>query len=207
MKSIAALPVKAHFQLPCWSHRHERAHPFPRFRDRPSSHSLKTFSGMPNRLHGESCLPQFGEKGKAILHFLPLATGEVILPFLGTVVAGTPLEPFEIQESIEVPASFLADGRNFALRVRGDSMVEEGIREGDIRIVSHGSFITDDRTVGALSRGNATVKRVFRRGDVVELRAANRRMETLRVPAQEVEIVGTVVGLLRQYRPRVSKQG
>ena len=118
------------------------------------------------------------------------------------MAAGTPIEPVEIPESIDVPESFLGDGQNFALRVRGDSMVEEGIREGDILIVSRRNHVVNGQTVVALVRGDATIKKFYMRGEEVELRPANSRMKAMRVPASEVEIVGTVIGLLRHHTRR-----
>ena len=103
-------------------------------------------------------------------------------------------------ETIEVPESFLGSGNNFALQVRGESMIEEGIREGDILIITKQAHADNGQTVVALIGGEATVKKFFRHGEEVELRPANSRMQPLRLPADEVEIVGMVVGLLRNYR-------
>jgi repressor LexA len=139
---------------------------------------------------------------KRALELLPLRTGASSIPFLGVVAAGAPIEAIEIPESIDVPESLLGHGNNFALRVRGDSMIEDGIREGDILIVTKQSRAESGQTVVALVRGEATVKRFYHQGDEVELRPANSQMQPLRAPATEVEIVGTVVGLFRHYRRR-----
>lgn len=136
---------------------------------------------------------------KRSFELLPIHTGGGTIPFLGTVAAGTPIEPIEIPESIEVPESFLGNGQNFALRVRGDSMVEEGIREGDILIVSRQNRVANGQTVVALVNGGATVKKFYGQGEEVELRPANSRMNAIRAPASDVEIVGAVVGLLRRH--------
>ena len=103
-------------------------------------------------------------------------------------------------ESIEVPENLLGNGNNFALQVRGDSMIDEGIREGDILIITKQPHAENGQTIVALVRGEATVKKFYPHGEEVELRPANSQMEPLRVPANDVEIVGTVVGLLRHYR-------
>lgn len=141
-----------------------------------------------------------GNNRKRALELLPLHPGAASLPFLGTVAAGTPIEAVEIPESIEVPESFLGTGNNFALRVRGDSMIEEGIREGDILIIAKKSYAENGQTVVALVRGEATVKKLYRQGVEVELRPANSQMQPIRAAGTDVEIVGTVVGLLRHYR-------
>lgn len=139
---------------------------------------------------------------KRALELLPLHTTGVSIPFLGVVSAGTPIEAVEIPESIEVPESFLGNGNNFALKVRGDSMIDEGIREGDILIITRQSHAESGQTVVALVHGEATVKKFYPHNGEVELRPANSHMAPLRLPADDVEIVGTVVGLLRHYRQR-----
>ncbi len=141
-----------------------------------------------------------GSNRKRALELMPLHTGAASIPFLGIVAAGTPIEAVEIPESVEVPESFLGNGNNFALRVRGDSMIEEGIREGDILIIAKKSHAENGQTVVALVRGEATVKKFYHQGGEVELRPANSQMQPIRAAGTDVEIVGTVVGLLRHYR-------
>ncbi|HBD08289.1 MAG TPA: hypothetical protein DCZ69_08505 [Syntrophobacteraceae bacterium] len=152
------------------------------------------------QLEQRGYLQNLGKHRKRALELVPLRTSVAAIPFLGVVVAGIPIEAVEVPESIEVPESFLGSGNNFALRVRGESMIEEGIREGDILIITRQAHADNGQTVVALIRGEATVKKFFRHGEEVELRPANSRMEPLRFPADEVEIVGMVVGLLRNYR-------
>src|SRR5208337_3839727 len=98
------------------------------------------------------------------------------IPFLGVVAAGNPIEVVEIPESIEVPESFLGNGSNFALRVRGDSMIEDGIRSGDILIITRQAYAANGQTVVALVNGEATVKKFYQRGGESELRPANAQM-------------------------------
>jgi repressor LexA len=141
-----------------------------------------------------------GSNRKRAIELLSSRTGAASIPFLGIVAAGTPIEAVEIPESVEVPESFLGHGNNFALRVRGDSMIEEGIREGDILIIAKKSHAESGQTVVALVRGEATVKKFYRQGGEVELRPANSLMQPIRAAGTDVEIVGTIVGLLRHYR-------
>jgi len=79
-------------------------------------------------------------------------------------------------------------------------MIEEGIREGDILIIAKKSHAESGQTVVALVRGEATVKKFYHQGGEVELRPANSQMQPIRAAGIDVEIVGTVVGLLRHYR-------
>src|SRR5690606_40162413 len=88
----------------------------------------------------------------------------------------------------------------FALRVRGDSMIDEQIRDGDMVVVERRSDARDGDTVVAVLRGEeATLKRFQRRGDTVRLIPANARMKPIEVPAREVEIRGVVRALVRRY--------
>jgi repressor LexA len=163
--------------------------------------SLNAVSKHLKQLEQRGCLQSPWNNRKRSLELLPVRSGSISIPFLGIVAAGTPIEAVEVPESIEVPESFLNNGSNFALRVRGDSMIEEGIREGDILIVARQPHAENGQTVVALVQGEATVKKFYRQpGEVIELRPANSAMEPIRVRPDDVEIVGAVVGLLRHYR-------
>jgi len=146
--------------------------------------------------------PQTPRNKKRALDLIAVHAGAVAVSFLGIVAAGTPIEAVGIPELIEVPENFLGHGNNFALRVRGDSMIEDGIRDGDILIITRQSHAENGQTVIALVRGEATVKKFYHRGNEIELRPANSRMEPLQERAEDVEIVGIVMGLLRNYRER-----
>jgi len=130
----------------------------------------------------------------------PVKAGAFSIPFLGTVAAGIPIEVVQTAESIEVPENFLGNGSNFALRVRGDSMIEDGIRDGDILIITQQPQAENGQTVVALVAGEATVKKFYRRENEIELKPANSRMKSIVASAEEVELVGVVMGLLRNYR-------
>jgi repressor LexA len=90
----------------------------------------------------------------------------------------------------------------FALRVRGDSMIDDGIRDGDVVVVRRQSTAEDGQTVVAVVNGEATVKRLYRKSGRVELRPANPALASLFLDesAGELEIRGIVVGLLRKFR-------
>jgi repressor LexA len=116
------------------------------------------------------------------------------------VAAGRPIEAIESPEEIEVPARMLGTGgERYALRVRGDSMIEDGIQDGDVVVVRRTSRAENGETVVAIVDGEATLKRFYRAGSRVELRAANAGLQPLRLPADRVEIRGVLVGLLRRY--------
>jgi len=131
----------------------------------------------------------------------PMATAATLapIPLLGRVAAGLPIEALEDRDTVEVPESFLGTGEHFALRVHGESMVEDGIHDGDLIIVRQQDRAENGQTVVALIDGEATVKRFYQRGPTVELHPANPQMKPLAVDARRVTIRGVVVGLIRKY--------
>lgn len=126
----------------------------------------------------------------------------VRVPLLGRVAAGTPIEPVESPETITLPEELLGRGETFALRVRGDSMVDDGILDGDVIVVEARSDADDGSTVVALVRGEATVKRLYRdaAARTVRLVPANDRHAPIVVPADDVDVRGQVIAVLRRYR-------
>jgi repressor LexA len=126
-------------------------------------------------------------------------TSSSLVGLLGLVAAGKPIEPFPFEESIEVPAALLGKGEHYVLRVRGDSMVEDGIRDGDYVIVARRSQAQNGQTVVALVRGEATLKRYYGEGGKVRLQPANSAMKPLTYDAKDVTVQGVVTGLMRSY--------
>ncbi|MEK7798263.1 MAG: transcriptional repressor LexA, partial [Acidobacteriota bacterium] len=122
-----------------------------------------------------------------------------ILALLGEVAAGRPIEAIENPDTVEVPEMLLRGEDNFALRVVGDSMVDEGIRDGDIVIVKRQRDARNGQTVVALIGDDATIKQYYRRGARVELRPANPRMSVIMVDEGDLQIQGIVVGLIRKF--------
>jgi repressor LexA len=132
-------------------------------------------------------------------HALAQAAG-VFVPLLGEVAAGRPLEPFEHPEPVEIPPSLLRGGDNFALRVRGDSMIDEGIHDGDIVIVRRQTTAENGQTVVAMVEGETTIKKYYRRGGRVELHPANPQMRPIIIEWGDLHIRGVVVGLIRRFQ-------
>ncbi|MDQ6894116.1 MAG: transcriptional repressor LexA [Acidobacteriota bacterium] len=121
---------------------------------------------------------------------------------LGSVAAGKPIEPFPDNEAIEVPSSLLGKGEHFVLRVRGDSMVDDGIRDGDYVVVSRRPNAQNGQTVVALIRGEATLKRYYSEGARIRLQPANATMKPILADARDVVVQGVVTGLIRDYASR-----
>lgn len=128
-------------------------------------------------------------------------TGLSLLPLVGVVAAGAPIEAIEDHETLEVPRTMVPRrGKSFVLRVRGESMIDEQIRDGDYVVVESRSEARNGETVVALIGGqDATLKKFYRKGSRVRLEPANARMKPIEVSAREVEIRGVVRALLRHY--------
>jgi len=125
----------------------------------------------------------------------------VELPLLGAVAAGLPIEAIE-QETFTVPETFIErKGNHYVLRVRGNSMIEEQIRDGDFVVVNERQAADNGEMVIALLNGNsATVKKYYRERDGrIRLQPANEAMEPIYVHENDVSIQGVVVGVLRRY--------
>lgn len=125
----------------------------------------------------------------------------VELPLLGSVAAGLPIEAIEEQETIAVPHDMLRSGNNYVLRVRGQSMVDEQIRDGDFIVVNSRQAAENGEMVVALVNGDsATVKKFYReRGGRIRLQPANSAMDPMYFDESEVAIQGIVVAVIRKY--------
>ena len=122
------------------------------------------------------------------------------LPLFGVVAAGSPIESIPGDETIAVPPNFAGSGSNFVLRVRGESMIDEGIHDGDLVIVHSTSQAADGDMVVALVADEVTLKRIYREaGGRIRLQPSNAELEPLVALASDVTVQGTVVGLLREY--------
>ena len=123
------------------------------------------------------------------------------LSLIGRVAAGTPIEAIEDREPIIIPRFLLGrvrPERVYALRVSGDSMIDEHICDGDIALIENRTEARDGEIVVALIEGaRATLKRLFRFGTEVELRPANSNLDPIRLPASQVQVQGIFRGLLR----------
>ena len=126
----------------------------------------------------------------------------VELPLLGNVAAGLPIEAIRDNETVAVPEDFLGrGGEHYVLRVKGDSMIDEQIRDGDYIVVSAKNTATNGETVVALVQGeSATVKKFYREHDGrVRLQPANTTMNPMYFRGNDVVVQGVVIGVLRRY--------
>jgi repressor LexA len=132
---------------------------------------------------------------------LPPAANDVIeLPLHGRIAAGMPIEALEGQSSLPVPAALLGPGEHYALEVAGDSMVEEGILDGDYALIRKTDVAREGEIVVALINDEEATLKTFRReGQMVRLDPANRNYDPQRYRPDQVRIQGRLAGLLRRY--------
>jgi repressor LexA len=133
---------------------------------------------------------------------LMVETNSVELPVMGRIAAGTPIEAIQTaSHSIAVPGAMLAaSGRHYALEVKGDSMIEAGINNGDVVVIKEQSTAENGDIVVALIEGEeATLKTFRRRGQTIALEAANPAYQTRLYQDHQVKVQGKLVGLIRTY--------
>lgn len=132
---------------------------------------------------------------------VPAAANDTLdIPLHGKIAAGTPIEALQGTESFSVPAALLGPGEHYALEVSGDSMVEEGILDGDFALVRKADTARDGEIVVALiDNEEATLKTFRREGSMIRLDPANRQYEAQRYDPRRVQIQGKLAGLIRRY--------
>ncbi len=122
------------------------------------------------------------------------------VPVLGTIAAGQPVQAYEDKSTLSF-SDYVGHKDTYALRVRGNSMIEDHICEGDMILVEKASVARDGEIVVALVGGEeATLKRFYREpGNIIRLQPANASMSPIRVPAQDVAVQGRLLAVLRKY--------
>jgi repressor LexA len=125
----------------------------------------------------------------------------IAVPVMGRIAAGTPIEAIQTRShTINIPPDLLSAGEHFALEVRGDSMIEAGILDGDIALIRRSDAAeTGDIVVALIDDEEATLKRFRRRGASIALEPANTAYEVRILPPNRVRIQGKLVGLFRRY--------
>ena len=161
---------------------------------------------LPNRARALEILrmpegqPGAAASPRAASPSLQAANDVIDLPLHGRIAAGMPIEALEGQTSLPVPAALLGPGEHYALEVAGDSMVEEGILDGDYALIRKTDMARDGEIVVALIDDNeATLKTYRKEGQMVRLDPANRRYDPQRYRPDQVRIQGRLAGLLRRY--------
>ena len=129
-----------------------------------------------------------------------LGRGAFDLPLLGHVAAGVPIEAVVSSETVSVPEDLVGKRDTYALRVRGESMIDEQIRDGDVVIVEDRKTAENGETVIALLQGSdVTLKKFYRDNGRIRLQPANDSMRPLVVDPDQVQVQGVVIGVMRRY--------
>ncbi len=162
---------------------------------------------LPNRARALEVLRMPDSKGSPVAEGRagyvapPRAANDVLdIPLHGRIAAGTPIEALQGTDTLPVPAALLGPGEHYALEVAGDSMVEEGILDGDFALIRRQDTARDGEIVVALvNNEEATLKTFRREGQMIRLDPANRRYDPQRYRPEQVQIQGRLAGLLRRY--------
>jgi repressor LexA len=170
--------------------------------DRFGLRSLATVHKHLSNLQDKGLIKRAWNRSRA-LELVPtqVRVQAVELPLLGRVAAGTPIEAIQSTETIFVPEDMVGRGRTYVLQVKGESMIEEQIRDGDYVIVEDRTSVRDGEMVIALVGGDSvTLKKLYREGEGrVRLQPANRRMKPIFVDQDDLRVQGVVIGVLRKY--------
>ena len=158
---------------------------------------------LPNRARALEVvkMPDGGTSAPAPRPMLAVPANDTIeIPLHGRIAAGTPIEALQGTEGFAVPAALLGPGEHYALEVSGDSMVEEGILDGDFALIRKVDTARDGEIVVALiDNAEATLKTFRREGQMIRLDPANRHYEAQRYRPDQIHIQGRLAGLIRRY--------
>ena len=161
--------------------------------------SLGTINWYVNELEKEGVIQRMrGKNGKRALSVLEMHIDNR-LPLLGLIAAGYPLEVFENTEYMDVPPQYLKPG-NYVLKVNGNSMIDDQIKDGDFVIIKRVETANNGDTVVALVNNEATLKRYYKRKNGIELHPQNSDFDIIRVNSgDDFQINGIVLAVFREY--------
>ena len=163
--------------------------------------SLATVHKHLTNLQDKGCIKRAWNRSRSV-ELVPMRVGgrAVELPLLGYVAAGAPIEAIAGNETIAVPEDLVGKRDTYVLKVRGDSMIDEQIRDGDFVIVEDRKTADNGEMVIALVGGSdVTLKKLYREDGHVRLQPANPAMQPIVVAAELVQIQGVVIGVMRKY--------
>jgi len=163
--------------------------------------SLATVHKHLTNLQDKGCIRRSWNRSRSV-ELLSARTGNraVELPLLGFVAAGAPIEAVATDETIAVPQDLVGKKDSYVLRVRGDSMVDEQIRDGDFVVVEDRKTADNGEMVIALVGGtDVTLKKLYREPGRIRLQPANPAMQPIFLDPSQVQVQGVVVGVMRKY--------
>ena len=131
---------------------------------------------------------------------LPDESRSTKLPLLGSIAAGSPIEAVENREELDLEAMFHAKAGVYVLKVRGESMIEDHLCDGDFVVIERRETARNgEQVVALLDSGEATLKRFYREGNKIRLQPANSTMQARMVDADRCKVQGVVIGVVRSY--------
>lgn len=163
--------------------------------------SLATVHKHLTNLQDKGCIKRAWNRSRSV-ELVPMRVGgrAIELPLLGYVAAGAPIEAITGNETIAVPEDLVGKRDTYVLKVRGDSMIDEQIRDGDFVIVEDRKTADNGEMVIALVAGSdVTLKKLYRENGRIRLQPANPAMQPILVDAEQVQVQGVVIGVMRKY--------
>jgi repressor LexA len=163
--------------------------------------SLATVHKHLTNLQDKGCIKRAWNRSRSV-ELVPMRVGgrAVELPLLGYVAAGAPIEAIAGTETIAVPEDLVGKRDTYVLKVRGDSMIDEQIRDGDFVVIEDRKTADNGEMVIALVGGSdVTLKKFYRENGHIRLQPANPAMQPILVAADQVQVQGVVIGVMRKY--------
>ena len=163
--------------------------------------SLATVHKHLTNLEEQGCIKRSWHRSRSV-ELLSARTGNraVELPLLGYVAAGAPIEAISSDETIAVPQDLVGKRDTYVLRVKGDSMIDEQIRDGDLVVVEDRKTADNGEMVIALIGGtDVTLKKFYRESGRIRLQPANPAMQPMHFDPSQVQLQGVVIGVMRKY--------
>ncbi len=163
--------------------------------------SLATVHKHLSNLQEKGFIKRTWNRSRSVELLQSRAAGRAVdLPLLGYVAAGAPIEAIATAETIAVPEALVGKRDTYVLRVRGESMIDEQIRDGDYVIVEDRKTAENgEMVIALLGNSDVTLKKFYRENAHIRLQPANPAMQPLVVPAEQVRVQGVVVGVMRKY--------
>lgn len=163
--------------------------------------SLATVHKHLSNLQEKGFIKRTWNRSRSVELLQARAAGRAVdLPLLGYVAAGAPIEAIATAETIAVPEALVGKRDTYVLRVRGESMIDEQIRDGDYVIVEDRKTAENgEMVIALLGNSDVTLKKFYRENAHIRLQPANPAMQPLVVPAEQVRVQGVVVGVMRKY--------
>lgn len=204
MKPSSALTRRQQSVYQYLRERHERSLPAPTLDELCAALNLRSRGSMHKHVHAlidAGLVEPMHGKQRGVQLRAPEPREPVQLPLLGFIAAGRPIEAIELPEHISVPPHLLRDKPCYVLQVKGDSMIEDGILDGDWVIMEQRKEARNGEIVVALVDGSeTTLKRIAQRPGEIVLYPANRDLRPITLAPERVQIQGVIIGQMRSYR-------